>query len=289
MNKRLNKLGFKNRIRSVGGMLFFLLVVSATFYPVVSAAIFGKTVTDSIDSRGVLGASTTGADVEPSGIFENPVITIAFDDGWESTYKNGLPLLNEFNFKASFYMLSDSFNDTQYMSIDQVSSLKAQGHHIGSHTVTHAKITELTLTDLRYELMGSQKQLESKFGKIQDFAAPYGSYNDDSIAEIKKLYRSHRTVNSGINTFENYDQYQLKSPNIKNTTSVDEIKAWIERAQKEKGWLILTYHEIDSADREYSTKPDDFKKHMQLIKDSGIKVATLDKVLNDIKDTYGQP
>ncbi len=276
------------RLRTIGGMVFFLLVVSATFYPFLSAALFGKTITKSIDSREVLSSKASAQVHIPSGVFKNPVITIAFDDGWESTYKYGLPVLDKLDFKATFYILSDSFSDMQYMSVAQVTSLKDQGHQIGSHTISHPNLSELSQTDLRYELMGSQRQLSAKFGQIQDFASPYGGYNDDTIAEIQKLYRSHRTVTAGVNTFENYDIYRLKSPNIKITTTTEEVAAWIEQAKSNNGWLILTYHEINDSDREYSTAPKLFEEQMQLIKDSGIPVATLEKVLDEIKETYEQ-
>jgi peptidoglycan/xylan/chitin deacetylase (PgdA/CDA1 family) len=279
----------RQRFRSIGGGIFFILVICATFYPIASAALFGKTLKENIDNREIIDRAPV-VDVEPdTEVFDKPVISIAFDDGWESSYIEGLPILNEFEFKASFFIMSDFFSDLKYMSVAQATSLQQQGHHIGSHTISHANLLEISEEDVRYELMGSQKQLSKRFGAVKDFAAPYGSYNESTLEEIKKLYRSHRSVVSGINNFENYDQYQLKSPNIRSTTTLDEIQSWIDKVRGESGWLIITYHGIDDTQSEFSVTPDQLKKQLQLVKDSGITVATIERVIDDVEATYGQP
>lgn len=289
MNVPINLNPYTGKIRPLSNIILFLVVVMATFYPLASALFFGKTVNDSLDTRKILGAHTEQSMHEDSGIFRNGVISIAFDDGWQSSYQLGLPILNSHDFKASFYILSNFFDDMQYMSVAQIKSLQSQGHHIGSHTVTHAHLTELAEADMRYELVGSQKQLESKIGPVKDFASPYGDYDEDVLGEIKKHYNSHRTVAVGINTFENYDRYQLKSPNVQVNTSNDEISGLINQARDKKGWLILTYHEINDSGREYSVTKEQFEAHMKMIKESGLKVALIPNVLEEIERVYGTP
>lgn len=275
------------KIRSLSSTLFFLGVVAATFYPLASAVLFGKSVNESIDSRKVLAASDEIGGGGQTNVFRNAVVSITFDDGWLSTYTNGLPVLDELDIKATFYVLSDSFTDMQYMSIDQVKSLRDRHHEIGSHTVSHPHLTSLDQENLDYEIVSSKKQLESKIGPVDGFASPYGDYDDDILTQIKGLYRYHRTVSPQVNTFENFDKYQLKSPNVLATTPDEDIRQWIERAKKTSGWLILTYHEINDSGREYSISPSRFKEQMKLVKDSGVQIAPVNKVLDEIEDEYG--
>lgn len=289
MNVPFNANPYTSKIRPLSNVVLFLIVVMATFYPLASAIFFGKTVNESLDSRKVFGSHSSDAAVQDSGVFRNGVVSIAFDDGWESSYENGLPILNEYDFKASFYILSNFFDDIQYMSVAQVKSLQAQGHHIGSHTVSHPHLTELSPEDMRLEVTGSQKQLEAKLGPIKDFASPYGDFDDDVLNEIKQAYTSHRTVAVGINTFENFDQYRLKSPNITVTATDDEIKNLLTTAKEHNGWLILTYHEINDSGREYSVTKEQFADQMNLIKESGLKVALLPNVLEEVRRVYGTP
>ena len=266
-----------------------LIVVMATFYPLASAMFFGKTVNESLDSRKVLSAHTSKPQQQDSGVFRDGVVSITFDDGWESSYENGVPILNQYGYKASFYILSNFFEDTQYMSLAQVKSLQAQGNVIGSHTVSHPHLTELSEADMHYEIVGSQKQLESKLGPIKDFAAPYGDYDDAAMKEIQQYYTSQRSVTAGINTFENFDKYHLRSPNIQVNTTTDEIKTFLQEAKDNRGWLILTYHEINDSGREYSITKEQFADQMKLIEESGLKVALLPDVLKEIERVYGTP
>lgn len=289
MNLPINVNPYTSKIRPLSSIVLFLLIVSATFYPLASALFFGKTVNESLESRKVLGAHSNAPSYQDSGVFRNGVVSIAFDDGWESSYENGLPILNEHGYKASFYILSNFFDDMQYMSVAQVKSLQSQGHHIGSHTVSHPHLTELEQADMQLEVTGSQKQLEAKLGPIKDFASPYGDYDDDVLNEIKQHYNSHRTVAIGINTFENFNPYQLKSPNIQVNTPEDDIVALLKQAKENNGWLILTYHEINDSGREYSVTKEQFAKQMKLVEESGMKVALLPNVLEEIRRVYGTP
>lgn len=279
----------KAKIRPITHALFFTLVVSATFYPLASALFFGKSVNDTIDPRGVLGTKIEKHVSAQSGVFRNGVVTIAFDDGWISTYTNGLPVLDEFKFPGTFYIMSNFFSDTQYMSLAQAQSLIDRGHQVGSHTVSHAHLPDLDSSDLTYELEASKKQLEAKLGPITDFASPYGEYDEDVLEAIKPLYRSHRNVISDINTFENFNIYELKSPNVTVATTNEEIMHWLNKAKETSGWLILTYHEINDSGREYSLSAERFREQMQLVQESGMPVQTLDSVLNEIEAVYGAP
>jgi peptidoglycan/xylan/chitin deacetylase (PgdA/CDA1 family) len=50
---------------------------------------------------------------------------------------------------------------------------------IGSHTVSHPRISELTLEDARYELSGSRERLREKLAvPVKHFAFPYGRMKD---------------------------------------------------------------------------------------------------------------
>lgn len=279
----------KKLLHSTSHSALFIIVVAATFYPIASAFVFGRSINNSVDSRKVLAANIEKPAPSQTGVFRNGVVTITFDDGWLSTYENGLPILDEMEFMATFYILSDSFNDPQYMSLGQAKSLQDRGHQIGSHTVSHAHLPDLSEFDLQYEVEGSQRQLESKLGPIVDFASPYGEYSDETLDEIRANYRSHRNVSNGINTFENFDIWQLKSPNIVVSTPNEDVRSLLAQAKERKGWIILTYHEINDSGRKYSITPSLFREQMQLVKDSGMPVATIAEVLQEVEQVYGTP
>ena len=62
-----------------------------------------------------------------------------------------------------------------------------------------------------YELGTSQTYLTTNVGSLVDsFATPMGSYNSTVLGEIKKYYKSHRTVNPGLN-YMGSSVYELNS------------------------------------------------------------------------------
>jgi hypothetical protein len=220
--------------------------------------------------------------------FSHPIISLTFDDGWESYYTNGLPILNKYGFKATDYIISGYLGDTGYVTSAQVKQLYATGHEIGSHTVDHQDLTTLTATKLDNELKNSQITLQNVIGApVTDFASPYGSYNQTVLNNVKKYYSSHRGVESGYNAKSNYDIYDIKVQNMVSTTTLAQVQSWIQNAQATNTWLVLVYHQVDSkldkTAEPYNTYQSDLDAQLAYIKSTGIAVETVKQALADLK------
>ena len=125
-----------------------------------------------------------------------------------------------------------------------------------------------------------KKSVIKPFGRsVPNFASPYGDYNQTVNAEIKKLYGSHRTVNEGYNSKDNFDAYRLRVQNIFSTTKASEVQAWVERAKADKTWLILVYHRVANDPGTYDSYVADFDAQMAAIKASGVQVKTMAEAL----------
>jgi peptidoglycan/xylan/chitin deacetylase (PgdA/CDA1 family) len=88
-------------------------------------------------------------------------VSIDFDDGYQSMYDNGLPLLDAVGIKTSQYIVTGSPNnaivnpdqgpvgivdvsgDPDYLSWAEVQTMAANGHEIGAHTRTHQSLSTL--------------------------------------------------------------------------------------------------------------------------------------------------
>jgi peptidoglycan/xylan/chitin deacetylase (PgdA/CDA1 family) len=175
--------------------------------------------------------------------FKRGILSITFDDGMESQYVTGLPLLQKYNLSATFYLTSGFLGKPHYMSAGQALDLKNKGNEIASHTITHPHLRSLTANELYYELEKSKEDLANLFqDSISGFASPFGEYNTQVLEGIKKYYSSHRTVNDGFNSKDKIDVHQIKVQNIKLTTTTDEVKSWLNKANHDKSWLVLVYH-----------------------------------------------
>jgi peptidoglycan/xylan/chitin deacetylase (PgdA/CDA1 family) len=218
----------------------------------------------------------------PVGL-NQPMISLTFDDAWRSIYTNGVPLLNKYGLKSTQYLLSGVTDFPDYMTIAMMQDLKNQGHEIASHTVSHPHLPTLSSTQLNNELVNSKNSLQNWTGaQVKNFATPYGEYNATVINAIRQTYSSHRSVNVGYNSRDNFDPYNILVQNVVRSTTAAEVQSWVNKAVADKSWLVLVYHEIDTNNNEYSTLPTELDKHLQSVKNSGAAVLTVEQALSQM-------
>ena len=178
------------------------------------------------------------------------MVTISFDDSLESQYLLARPVMAKYGVKATIYQITGQITPNGgggYLNIPEAQALAAEGHEVGSHTVTHPWLTSLSVAELDYEFSQSQSWLQTNIGgPVQNLASPMGAYNDTVLTEAKKYYQSHRTVNPGSN-YLGQDLYQLNADGFSNTTTVAEACAWIQDAARYAGWRIFYWHDFINA------------------------------------------
>ena len=67
---------------------------------------------------------------------------------------------------------------TAFLDWDEVEELRALGHEVGSHTMTHARLIDLDEPSLVAELDDSHRVLTDRLGPTPHFAWPYGHFAD---------------------------------------------------------------------------------------------------------------
>ncbi len=91
----------------------------------------------------------------------NKTVCITFDDGYSNNFKYCLPELKKYNFGATFYITTSLINSRLGFSEDQIRTLSENGMEIGSHTVNHVFLSNLSDDELNYELVESKKHIET--------------------------------------------------------------------------------------------------------------------------------
>ncbi|MGN6416219.1 MAG: polysaccharide deacetylase family protein [Pseudobacter sp.] len=115
-----------------------------------------------------------------------PVI-LTFDDTDLDQFTFARPVMEKYNFKGVFFVMTVSLGRPRYMSKEQVKALSDAGHAIGSHTWDHHNVKKYQGDDWKIQIEKPSKQLEEITGKrIQYFAYPFGLWNPQAIPELKK-------------------------------------------------------------------------------------------------------
>ena len=126
---------------------------------------------------------TRGAALPPK-----PVM-LTFDDTDIDQYTIAAPEMEKYGYKGVFFIMTVSINrPPHYMSKDQIKDLSRRGHVIEAHTWDHHKFTQYkTPEDWTTQVEKPKKLIEDITGKQSlYFAYPYGLWNHENIAELKK-------------------------------------------------------------------------------------------------------
>jgi peptidoglycan/xylan/chitin deacetylase (PgdA/CDA1 family) len=179
-------------------------------------------------------------------------VSITFDDGYYSQPTDGADLLNAYFLKGTFFLTIESLDWTG-TSWEMWQDVAAQGHEVGSHTVTHPYLTSLSEGDLREELSDSQETIELNIPSqyCLTLAYPYGDYNDFVKDITSEYYIAAREVWSPgyLNhypggSFDPVDFFAIGSFDFDSSTH-DQILDYLDSAETYNAWFVVHIHEID--------------------------------------------
>ena len=127
---------------------------------------------------------------------------ITFDDAYESVFINAFPILKKLGFNAYCFIVAnkigdynewdkhkDKFKKMKIMDVEQIKEWLISGFNIGSHSLDHVDLTKLSRNDKIDQIVNSKKHLNNLFNtKIDTFAFPFGSYDDETQNIIIEYY-----------------------------------------------------------------------------------------------------
>lgn len=154
------------------------------------------------------------------GPLRGPSVVLSFDDGYQNFADNALPVLLEYGYPAVVFAvagllgqpakwLSDGGAASPLMSAATLGGLRAENVEIGSHTLSHPRLSRLSPVQRQAEIAGSKAALEDALGKAVDFFAyPFGDYDPevrDTVAAAgykAAVTCSRGAANTAGNAFE---------------------------------------------------------------------------------------
>jgi peptidoglycan/xylan/chitin deacetylase (PgdA/CDA1 family) len=152
--------------------------------------------------------------IENAGQYTRPVI-ITFDDGYEDNYTNAYPILKEYNFPATVFLISGFIGKPHYLNADQILQMEDLVS-FQDHTVTHRSLATLSAAVQEHELSASRQAIEALTGQnVFAVAYPDGSYNRTTIEITRQLgYKYAFLMVPGGIYHTGEDPYTIKRVNI---------------------------------------------------------------------------
>lgn len=160
---------------------------------------------------------------------------LTFDDGFQNFYSQAFPILEQYGFKATVFLVTDycdKYNDwagnppelprSKVLSWEEIREMDRFGIEFGSHTRSHPDLTKLPVNQIKSEMSGSKRAIEDALGrKVETFAYPFGKHN----VEIKQIAKENFTAacstnlgkvrpNSDFFSLNRLDSYYLKNPRL---------------------------------------------------------------------------
>ncbi|OAA86637.1 Poly-beta-1,6-N-acetyl-D-glucosamine N-deacetylase precursor [Clostridium ljungdahlii] len=156
----------------------------------------------------------------------NKSVVITFDDGYKDNYENAFPILKEFGFKATVFMITSSINNEKdFLTSSELKQMDSYGMDIESHTVNHDKLDRLTYDKQIQTLKDSKEFLEKLLNKkIKYIAYPYGKWNENAIKALKA--EGYSMAFTTVGGWANKDQgiYTLRRVYVSERYGMNEFK-----------------------------------------------------------------
>jgi peptidoglycan/xylan/chitin deacetylase (PgdA/CDA1 family) len=121
---------------------------------------------------------------------------VSFDDAMRNLLTNALPILQELGIPATVYVPTEWIGSTSpwiggggdgaILTTEELRELLASGWELGTHTLTHADLSQLDYDGCRREIEGSSEALARLTGAtVETLAYPFGHYGPAAIAAAR--------------------------------------------------------------------------------------------------------
>ena len=259
--------------------------------------------------------------------YYDKVVILNFDDGRLSQYTNAIPILDKYGFKATFYVVCNYIGKKDgYMDWNEIKTLQKEGHDIGSHSMNHVRLEQLSKKNVEYEVGQSKRCLQDHGINAKSFAYPFDSGSDDKtvINIVAKYYEIARTGNDAL-AFLRCDNPKIQPTQTDCRTYTDKdgltyanrytVRAWSQDATRIedsasdnimadkfirivdsqikynnagtiKAIPIIIYHRVGDSGDRYNTDIKLFNAQMKYLHDNGYKVLTMADLAYDDNSNY---
>jgi peptidoglycan/xylan/chitin deacetylase (PgdA/CDA1 family) len=141
-------------------------------------------------------------------------VTITVDDAGKGNHEFMLPLLENYNLKATIFVptrfISKVGNTSTYMTAEQIRDFSDFGHTIGSHSHSHpTNISLMSESEISYEWRKSKRILEEITEKeVVSCSIPGGFYSNEQWQILANL--GYQKIFNSVPTYNVYIENEME-------------------------------------------------------------------------------
>ena len=160
-------------------------------------------------------------------LVEGNSMSLTFDDGWRGAFNIGLPILEDFGFKCTYFITKDFIGSRGFIDEEGIIRASEAGMEIGVHGTTHRMLSNCSNDEIVWEFSNCKKYLESLTGQnIISASMPGGDWNKNIASCVKRAgFKNLCSSEPGIN-YSHSDSFKLHRVAIKDGTTVADINRY---------------------------------------------------------------
>jgi len=192
----------------------------------------------------------------------------------------------QFGHKGTAYIITDAIGSTGYLTLQQLAHLHRQGWGLSFHHAT--PFTQFSSTELIEAVNeGFDFFKENRMSTaMRHLAYPLGKQNRTYVLPlVRQYFNSARLADAGMETLPPGDWSLLRTVNIMQSTSVDEIRKLVLAAKTNHQWLILMFHNIkENPQHNFEYSFSKFREIVKMIAKENIRVLPVHQVWKEFSN-----
>lgn len=130
----------------------------------------------SLLGSGYVGMTFNRAVLDPSASLR---LAVTFDDGERNVLEHAFPVLSELGIPGTVFVPVGVMAGPEQLDWDELARLADAGWEIGSHSLSHVRLTHLEDDALHHELQSSREAIEDRLDRpCRSIAYPYGASDE---------------------------------------------------------------------------------------------------------------
>jgi peptidoglycan/xylan/chitin deacetylase (PgdA/CDA1 family) len=223
------------------------------------------------------------------------IVTLEFDVATADQVR-ALPLLARHGMHGTFYVNSGLVNEPGHLTWNQLRHMQAIGHEIAGQTISHARLTELSVDRVRHEVCEDRRRLLAHGLAADAFAYPFGAYSGVVRDVVVSCGYTSARLASGIagagkvcvncpyaESIPPRSPFATRMPaGVQRTSTVARLTGAVKNAQRHGGgWVQILIHHVCDRCHRYAISEHSLRRLLNwLDRRPGVEVRTVAQLMD---------